>query len=147
MKAETAKDLMFKSVCFRLVLGLTVTLGIVSMILGIISTNVTCSHTLPCSSSFYYSTDSCKSNGVSYCCGEYYDEAMPSYSCGSYSFCYKNPNPNTFCMGLTVTARSFMGLTLSFLIIILAMICHFRRVRNRREKHIYNQALLFTSQE
>lgn len=44
MQPVTAKDLMFKSVCFRLVLGLTVILGIVSMILGIVGMSVTCSH-------------------------------------------------------------------------------------------------------
>jgi hypothetical protein len=96
MKAVTSRDLMFKSVCFRLVLGLTVTACIVAMILGIISTNVTC-HYQNCSATFYYSTIECKSNGVNYCCGDYNDPGMPSYSCGGYYYCFKNPNAHRLC--------------------------------------------------
>ena len=84
---------MFKSVYFRLVLGLTVTLGVASMILGIIGMNVTCSHHSSYSSSFYYSPFECKAYGMSYCCGDYYDSSIPNYSCGGYGYCYNIIEP------------------------------------------------------
>ena len=61
MKPVTATDLMCKSVCFRLLLGFAIAMTLVAMILGVVSTNVTCkkSGSSYCSSYFYYSSTEC----------------------------------------------------------------------------------------
>lgn len=59
MQPTPAKDLMWKSCCFKFVLTATLGLVLSAMILGIVSNSVTCKHQSysSCSSYFYYSTN------------------------------------------------------------------------------------------
>lgn len=151
MKPVTATDLMCKSVCFRLLLGFGIAMTLVAMILGVVSTNVTCksSGSSYCSSYFYYSSTECSQNGTDYCCGTYYDSNLPYYSCRNNGlYCYIKPvQTNLPCTALIIVARSFMGFSFLLFIILLAMACHFRGVKRRLDKNTYEQALLFSNQE
>jgi hypothetical protein len=48
-------------------------------------------------------------------------------------------------MGLVVTARSFMGISFIFFIILLATLCHFRRVKSKLARGPHQQPLIFSS--
>ena len=144
-KVPSVKELMVESSCFKAFFWITMLCLVVSSILSIVAMSVSCrddSH--KCSYHFRYSTQECHTKGRYYCCGNHSDPNMERiYSCHGYDNCYLKPTRSTRCDGLSITATSFVGLTLLMALCMALTCCCLRRTQRRIEREVvprYNLA-------